>query len=112
MILYEKQLVNLEKYNEPGIFLGYDADQTSKIWVIRLDEHGSPYKDWFYENAVDYYHVTMKNEALPGKRAIAFGKFKQPSPLVLFTTEPTEDEIKAYGDYLNELKTKNKDKNE
>src|SRR5882672_28004 len=110
MILYSNQLIKLNSYDEPAIFIGYDKQSNTKIWVVCIDHNNKPELDWFNESAVDYYSVHTANKATPKGTSIFFGKFKGGFVNGTMSEKPTDEEIEKYGAYVMEMMEKYKTK--
>lgn len=105
MILYEYQLVHLERHDDPAVYLGYDDKVHNKVWVVRLNDENEPFIDWFMTSQITYYTGKSQASYIPYGRAIAFGKYKN-NNMMTVAEKPSDADIKKYGDYLIELKKK------
>lgn len=109
MIFYKYQLIKLTRYKEPAIYLGYDTKDTKKIWVVCLDTNGVPEIDWFSESTVEYYKTkSPKDNGTPNSQQIVFGKFKVNLPNHYYNNDLSQEDLKKFGAYVEELYNKYK----
>lgn len=102
MILSKYQVIKLERYNKPAIFLGFDKDVSAKLWVVRLNEEGNPIIDWFNTSGIDYVRTDAANKTTVGGRQIFYGKFRL-GWINGYYHAPSDEEVAKFGAYLKVL---------
>ena len=114
MLLYSGQLVRQSVRNQVLLYLGHDAINVNKVWVVKIDHNDKPVIDWFMTNNLDYIQIDSKNPALPDMQQIAYGKYKTKASVINCVYEesspPTAEDMLKYGNYLRELTTKYEEK--
>ena len=109
MILYSKQVIFLDRYKEPAIFLGYDEKDNAKLWAVCIGNDDKPEIDWFMEKDVSYLHSNTKNPRTPNGRQIFFGDLVNKKEVsCLLSDLPSDEEVLTMFNYVNEVLNKYK----
>src|SRR5689334_21392889 len=111
MVFLKHQLLQAPNTNQVVIFLGNCPNNSSHVWVVKVDHTNKPVVDWWTATMLTYLTTKSEQKYIPKGIAIAYGKFiNKNSPVNPYffkeTESPSPELMERFADYIREITIK------